>query len=110
MSRRMITGILCCAFLLGLAAPAAQASLGYQPVNEITAIGVAEGGNKGRILSRVELRSIPPHMTCSSPACSPKADFTSGTEKQERKPFSVERTSSVTSGSSSIPTIMMSMP
>ena len=50
MSRRSITGILCSAFLLALAAPAAQASLGYQPVNEITAIGVGEGKQQRRIL------------------------------------------------------------
>ena len=52
MSRRLIKGILCSAFLLALAAPAAQASLGYQPVNEITAIGVGEGNNRGEFFPR----------------------------------------------------------
>jgi hypothetical protein len=52
MSRRLITGVLCSAFLLALVAPVAHASSGYQPVNEITAIGVAEGGNKGEFYPR----------------------------------------------------------
>jgi hypothetical protein len=50
--RAKLAGGLCVCAAICQIAPAAQASVSYQPVNEITAIGVSEGNNKGEFLPR----------------------------------------------------------
>jgi hypothetical protein len=49
--RAKLVGILSVCAAIGIAAPAANAG-GYQPVNEITAVGVSEGNQQGEFLPR----------------------------------------------------------